>query len=190
VVGGFALITTTVVGSSTASFSSGEPISLEEREALIAFYESTDGNHWKHHDGWLGPAGSQCEWYGVECESVESEHANVVGLNLSENNIHGTIPEALGQLGHLQTLFPFGNDLSGRLPAPLIPKWLAGSLWVNASAPQFTDVEVIEYAGGGPAELWTINMAIEGGSSSIEWEKAQSLAACPAWEKGQVAASK
>ena len=261
--------------------SSRKGVSEQERQALVALYEATEGNHWKNHDGWLGPVGSECAWYGISCEPGASELSTVVDLNLSENNLHGRIPDALGQLAHLQTLFLFGNELSGRLAEPLIRQWLSGSLWVTAEAPLLTDVseidyefaasailcarhrvvlrsdttairftercrnaspkdrrtfcevekgriwgdefamlawtlekngyftleanyqrnitdsvfvstratrngkkyEVVEYAGGGPFELWVIHRAIEGVSSTMEWSKTKTLPECPQWSE-------
>ena len=37
-----------------------------ERDALIAIYESTDGEGWDRKDNWLGPPGSEPSWYGVK----------------------------------------------------------------------------------------------------------------------------
>jgi Leucine Rich Repeat (LRR) protein len=51
------------------SFSPADQVvSPQERQALLALYEATDGNHWKDHTGWLGPAGTECVWYGVSCD--------------------------------------------------------------------------------------------------------------------------
>jgi|SRR5580704_888513 hypothetical protein len=268
--------------------SSAKGISAQERQALVALYEATDGNHWKNHDGWLGPTGSECTWYGVQCEASASEPTTVVYLDLSANNLHGHIPDAIGQLVHLQELFLSSNDLSGRLPETLVQQWLSGSLWLTAEAPMLTDVseidyefssssiscarhrvilrsdttairfterchkaspkdrrtfcevekgriwgeefarlawtlekngyftlraeyqrtitdsafvstrvtrngkkyEVVEYAGGGPLELWMIQRGIEGVSSTIEWSKAETIPKCPRWNKAELAAPK
>ena len=268
--------------------SSAKGISAQERQALVALYEATEGNHWKNHEGWLGPADSECTWYGVQCEPSPTEPATVIDVDLSENNLHGRIPEAIGQLVHLQRLLLLRNNISGRLPEPLIRQWLSGSLWVTAEAPLLTDVseidyefaasailcaryrvvlrsdttairltercrnaspkdrrtfcevekgriwgeefamlawtlekngyftlqadyqrnitdsvfvstrvtrngkkyEVVEYAGGGPLELWVIHRAIEGVSSTVEWSKTETLPECPRWSKSQVPAPK
>jgi len=39
--------------------------------------------------------------------------------------------------------------------------------------------EVEDYAGAGPFELWTIETAIQGVSSGIEWEKITTQPTCP-----------
>jgi len=275
-------------GALHGSHSAEKGISSQERQALTDLYEATGGNHWTNQDGWMGPPGSECTWYGVQCESSDSETATMGDLSLPENNLHGRIPEAVGQLVHLESLVLYGNDLSGKLPEPLIQRWLAGSLWVTAEAPLLTDVseidyesasssllcerhrvvmrsdssavlftkrcrnasmedrrtfcevkrgriwgegfarlawtiekngyftlqtsyqrnvtdsvfvstrvirngnkyEVVEYAGGGPLELWIIHSAIEGVSSSIEWEKKEATPKCPRWDESQGPSSK
>ena len=40
-----------------------------EREALIALYNSTDGDNWEYNGGWNGPAGTECDWYMITCSS-------------------------------------------------------------------------------------------------------------------------
>ena len=44
-------------------------IPQEERDALIALYNSTDGANWKDNTGWMGEAGTECDWKGVTCTS-------------------------------------------------------------------------------------------------------------------------
>lgn len=140
-------------GTSGESPSLAEGISAQERQALVALYQATDGNHWKNHDGWLGPAGSECGWHGVGCGLGAPEPKTVVYLDLYDNNLRGRIPEAIGQLVHLQTLFLSHNDLSGGLPEPLIRQWLSGSLWIKAEAPLLTDVSEIDYESSASAIL-------------------------------------
>jgi Leucine Rich Repeat (LRR) protein len=278
-------------------------VSLQERQALIALYEATDGSHWKNHEGWLGPAGTECSWHGVECEPSHKEPATLMGLSLaqsnlvgyipkeirelrnlewldvSENHLTGSIPETLGELTKLTQFNVYGNHFSGRLPDSLVQRWLARSLWVVAEAPLLTDVseidfesdpsallcgrrrmilrsdgsavlstvrcrnatrhdrrtfcevkqkdagwssfatlawllekngfyalrpeystnitdsvfestrvtrggktfEVVNYAGGGPFELWVIERAIEGVALSTLWEKTKIERSCPRW---------
>jgi hypothetical protein len=278
-------------------------VSSQERQALIALYEATDGSHWKNHEGWLGPAGTECSWRGVECVPSHNEPMTVIGLSLDRNNLigsipkdigeftnlqwldvaedhlNGSIPDVLSQLTKLTDLTVYGNHFSGRLPEPLIHRWLTGSLWIGAEASLLTDVsevdfesapsallcgrqrmilrsdgsvvlftlrcrsatprdrrtfcevkqgevgsgafatlawllerngfyalrpdysrnitdsvfdstrvtrsdkvhEVVDYAGGGPFELWVIERAIEGVALSTLWEKTKVEPSCPRW---------
>lgn len=278
-------------------------VSPQERRALIALYEATGGSYWKNHEGWLGPAGTECSWHGVECEPRHNEPTTVIRIDLGRNNLVGSIPKeigeltnlqwlevaedhlsgaipgALGQLTKLTDLSVYGNHFSGRLPDPLLQRWLTGSLWISAEASLLTDVsevdfesapsallcgrqrmilrsdgsvvlfilrcrsatprdrrtfcevkqgeigwgafatlawllerngfyalrpdysrnitdsvfdstrvtrndnvhEVVDYAGGGPFELWVIERAIEGVALSTLWENTKVEPKCPRW---------
>lgn len=84
-----------------------------ERDALVAFYEGTNGPEWWDQRGWLSEA-PVCEWYGVGCEGGQ-----VVSLTMNWNNLSGALPAALAQLTELHTLVLYYNNLSGALPAEL-----------------------------------------------------------------------
>ena len=144
-------------------------VTQPEREALIALYKATDGDHWKNHSGWLGPEGTECTWYGVTCDPSYKEPTTVMWLDLFENNLVGSIPEAIGQLNHLRWLDLFNNHISGpipdsmgrltqlewltihgnnfssRLPDPLLQRWLNGPLDIRAEIPIFTDISKIDF---------------------------------------------
>ena len=47
-------------------------IPQQERDTLIAFYNATRGANWHTRTGWLGSAGTECAWYGVTCDSGQS----------------------------------------------------------------------------------------------------------------------
>ncbi len=121
-------------------------VSTQEREALISLYTATHGDHWIHRVGWLGPPGTECGWHGVECWShLNTKPQQVTGLDLTENNLVGSVPESLGLLTHLEDLTLVGNHLAGQLPTPLIQQWLAGTLRVVGEAGLLTDISKIEY---------------------------------------------
>lgn len=145
-------------------------VSDQERQALIALYKATDGDHWTHRMGWLGPPGTECKWHGVECWSeTHNKPQQVMGLDLAQNNLVGTLPEVIGQLTHftelnlmentlegqvpqsagklthLADLNLLGNHLSGMLSQSLIQQWLAGTLRVVGDASLLTDIAEIEY---------------------------------------------
>ncbi len=101
----------------------GASIPTTERTALIALYESTGGDQWDDHHGWKTPPlhadgfalpGTEDGWFGV---TVESDH--VIQVGLIANNLSGTIPAVLSNLGALQYLFLSENHLEGSIPAEL-----------------------------------------------------------------------
>ena len=87
--------------------------SLTEREALEALYDATGGPKWKHNTNWKKTENLD-DWYGVTTEG-----RNVTQLYLSNNNLSGSIPPELGDLGLLQHLYLHGNNLSGSIPPEL-----------------------------------------------------------------------
>jgi hypothetical protein len=123
-----------------------------ERNALVALYQGTDGDHWTHRLGWLGPAGTECNWHGITCNAPD-ESPSVTALNLVDNNLNGVLPEALAELTHLDSINVVGNHLSGKLPDALLRKWLSGSLWIVAEPSAFTDMSEVDYENAGTSLL-------------------------------------
>lgn len=90
-------------------------ITALERAALIALYNSTDGDNWANKTGWeTATPGTECEWYGVTCTGDA-----VTNLSLNYNDLTGTIPPELGNLDNLTYLSLIGNVLTGSIPAEL-----------------------------------------------------------------------
>jgi Leucine-rich repeat (LRR) protein len=83
-----------------------------ECEALIALYDSTDGENWRNNRGWN--VTSPCSWEGISCDS-----GHVTRLSLGSNRLRGSIPAELGNLSNLSWLFLYNNQLSGSIPAEL-----------------------------------------------------------------------
>ncbi len=111
-----------------------------ERSALVGFYNATGGAHWTDRTGWLGAAGSECSWVGVECNAGGT---TVTGLDLSENGLAGSLPASLKNLTNLQSLQLGLNQISGALPREL------GTL----SKLAFLDLPFNRITGGLPVEL-------------------------------------
>ena len=87
-----------------------------ERDALVALYTSTDGTNWKNGTNWNGPLGSECEWHGVSCYN-----SHVSAINLSNNQLTGTIPSVIGDLQFLKTFSLWTNELTGSIPKEMQP---------------------------------------------------------------------
>ena len=90
------------------------PCESPDREALVAFYNATNGVGWINAAGWLSDA-PLSEWRGV---SVDGE-GRVTELALDGNSLAGEIPAELFLLDRLRVLDLGGNDLSGPAPASL-----------------------------------------------------------------------
>ncbi len=101
--------------SSPAGFDCGEilEIPLEECQALVTLYESTNGDSWADHSGWL-VAASPCSWYGVICQQ-----GHVVELQLYYNQLAGFLPSEIENLPHLKSLYLDRNQLNGPVPHEL-----------------------------------------------------------------------
>lgn len=94
-------------------------IPQSERQALIALFNSTQGESWKSTDGWLslqgklGDPGTECEWEGVTCDD---DNGHVTGLALSDFGLRGVLPPNVSNLRELKTLDLSFNRLEGVLP--------------------------------------------------------------------------
>ena len=84
--------------------------SAAERNALVTFYEATDGANWRRSDNWLSdqPVGT---WYGVGA----GDSGHVINLFLELNGLSGTLPD-LSAFTYLQELSLYGNRLTGSVP--------------------------------------------------------------------------
>ncbi|MDE2763015.1 MAG: hypothetical protein OXQ94_06550 [Gemmatimonadota bacterium] len=90
------------------------PPDVNEREVLIALFESAGGLDWWNWSGWGGD-GDIDTWYGVETDSA----GRVTEIQLDRNNLRGTIPSELGSLARLKVLSLEGNGLTGEIPPEL-----------------------------------------------------------------------
>src|SRR5260221_6774677 len=140
-------------GSKEERDSAGEPagfrdtaaVSAGERQVLVALYESTDGMHWKDNTGWLGPTGTECNWYGVRCQAGLYDVTTIYELELSQNKLVGAVPEAVGRLKNLNSFNIACNHHSGTLPHALIQRWQARELDLGADDSLLTSVSEIDF---------------------------------------------
>ncbi len=117
-------------------------VSAEDRQALIDFYQTTNGDGWINtvagNQPWLinDPTSKVCDWYGVTVTSdykiaaIQLPNNNLRGeispsiqglvdlkvVDLSQNNIIGELSSALTSLSGLETLNLRENILVGAIP--------------------------------------------------------------------------
>lgn len=87
----------------------GSCVPASERNALVALYNTTNGPGWANKSNWLNA--DESTWFGVVISSC-----HVTNLNLTNNQLAGTLPPELGDLTQLVTLDLSNNTLTGSLP--------------------------------------------------------------------------
>lgn len=97
----------------------------EQKQALIDFYNATNGNNWYRKDNWLSdkPIG---EWFGVNNGDGSQQGDYVFKLDLSGNAMTGVLPESFACImDHAQTIILHDNNLSGVIPQSIRshPRW-------------------------------------------------------------------
>ena len=114
----------TFIGESCiARIDLGVTITQNERNALVALYNNTNGDQWYNNSWWKSPPlhldgfsmpGTECSWWGVYCSADGVNY-----IDLWENNLLGTIPSEVDNLSKL-TVFSLGvNQLTGSIPPEL-----------------------------------------------------------------------
>ena len=85
-------------------------------DALISIYNDANGASWTNNTGWTdGVAGTNCDicsWHGVVCDGF----GRVKELNLSNNNLTGTLSAAIGDLPNIQKINLLSNDIGNVIP--------------------------------------------------------------------------
>ena len=86
----------------------------DQRDALTILYNATGGANWTDNTGWLGDEGTECSWFGISCVD-----GIVTQIDLSDNNLVGTIPSELHRLVDMTTLDLSDNLLTARMPSAI-----------------------------------------------------------------------
>ena len=113
----------TAVGGGTVAITASAGVASDtatvtvarDREVLEAFFNAAGGAHWRNSGNWLTdePLG---DWYGVEVDAG----GRVATLDLTDNDLAGTITPELGDLANLGSLLLDDNfELTGAIPPEL-----------------------------------------------------------------------
>ena len=103
-----AVVSTSVISESSSDDDLGIPLALTE------LYDSTNGPLWANT--WdLSSGQSYCTFYGITCNELDQ----ITRIDVSDNNLHGTIPSELGLMSMLTRLDLEGNSISGTIPSEL-----------------------------------------------------------------------
>ena len=96
---------------------SGEESMAQVRQALIDFYNATDGPNWKNNTNWCSDKPID-EWYGIETRG----YPYVYYLMLHNNNIKGEFPQKgfLTKIGPCRYVSLGPNQLSGQIPKEIV----------------------------------------------------------------------
>jgi hypothetical protein len=95
----------------------GVTMPVIECQALVAFFNATNGPNWVDAEGWTAGA-NPCRWIGVEC--TEGDHGSVLMLSRVTKNLSGVIPPELGNLDAMTHLSLAGNEFSGPVPGAVL----------------------------------------------------------------------
>ncbi|UFH56246.1 hypothetical protein [Spirosoma sp. KNUC1025] len=89
-------------------------LAVQDFMALVDLYNATDGPNWTNNSGWL-TGDSPCGWYGIVCQP----NGRVIGLDLHNNNLTGSLPTTLPLLTKLKVFNVHKNKLVGTIPTNL-----------------------------------------------------------------------
>ena len=128
------------------------PAPPDDRAALVALYNFTNGANWTTRTNWLTSA-SISRWHGVTTDGS----GRVIHLRLFNNGLAGSLPREIGRLDRMTELVLFGNGLTGSVPSEIGDLTRLTSLWLNSnkltgslpsSMSDLTNLTQIKLAGG------------------------------------------
>ena len=125
------------------------------RYALASLYFSTSGGDWTTSTGWLSPA-HECDWYSGRPNSPSCDEAgNIIEIDLTENNLQGTLPPELTLLS-LSKLFTLGYTQDQAWA--MSPFFLTPTFFINSFC-------TAQYSENGACREWNCRF-----HSNLVWE--------------------
>ena len=130
--------------------------------ALMDFYNSTNGNSWNNSTNWLDNTKPISSWFGVT-----ETNGRVTTINLNSNNLSGVIPESFSILTELEVFSIRSNSVNGAFPL---------STFTNQTKLQYVDINSNFMVGFIPPEisnltsLWYLDIGWNGFYGNIPAE--------------------
>ncbi len=90
-------------------------LTLSECNALMDFYDSTQGTWWINNSG-RDTNTNACNWYGIACINVAWQN-RIYAISGNNNNLTGSLPASLSALTKINQFNVRGNHLRGTLPS-------------------------------------------------------------------------
>ncbi|GLR15968.1 hypothetical protein GCM10007940_05830 [Portibacter lacus] len=104
---------------SICAYTEETPCNYALTDSLLSFYNATNGDSWTNKQGWEDGLNSgdcdYCQWYGIICNNK----AEIIGINLSNNNLSGYLYSSIDTFFKLQTINLSNNSISGGLPTEI-----------------------------------------------------------------------
>jgi len=94
-----------------AAFDGKSQVHPGDSSVLVEFYYLTNGPNWNDDTNWLITPVK--DWLGIE---LDLNNYRVVGIQLINDNLSGSLPEIICNLDSLKYLILSNNNLSGALP--------------------------------------------------------------------------
>lgn len=96
----------------------------DDLTALRDLFSATGGAAWSNKTNWLVPNASVCVWFGVTCDALNASapaqpYRRVIQLDVTSNNMTGTLPSSMGLLSQLERILLQKNQLFGAVPASI-----------------------------------------------------------------------
>jgi len=119
---------------------------------LVKIHQSTNGANWTTQWNFATPIHT---WYGIALNA----NGCVTEINLSNNNLTGTIPPEIGQLAALTRLNMHSNNLSGNIPSTignlseLLQIWLFKNQLSGMLPPEIGNLSNLTHFGAGVNQL-------------------------------------
>ncbi|QRM89633.1 T9SS type A sorting domain-containing protein [Lacinutrix sp. WUR7] len=99
----------------SVNFTVGEaPSDNQDYSALVALYNSTNGDSWITNTNWLDDTKPLSTWHGVTLTNNR-----VTSISLGSNNLTGVLPTEIGDFSELQTLLLWSNEITGNIPSEI-----------------------------------------------------------------------